>query len=111
MRKLVLTESAKEDIQHALRQGGIQHGLEAKSRYALLIKKALLTLATDTNSVGVRPWDESRYSYHLRFSKHEAILNGISVKSPSHRIFFKFTEQELTVLRMLHETSDFKRHL
>jgi hypothetical protein len=44
MRKAILTETAKRDIRKALKESGIKHGLKAKSRYTLLIKKAIQAL-------------------------------------------------------------------
>ena len=110
MRKAILTETAKRDIRKALKESGIKHGLRAKSRYTLLIKKAIQALEKDASAIGVKEWDGSRSIYHLRFSKNEAAIDGMTVKSPSHCLFFKVNDQEIEILRLLHEKSDFERH-
>jgi plasmid stabilization system protein ParE len=110
MRRATLTETASRDIRKALRESGIKHGLAAKSRYALLIKKSIQALEKDAASIGVKKWDESRFMYHLRFSKNDAAINGVVVKSPSHCLFFKIGDQEIQILRLLHESSDYERH-
>ena len=111
MRKAVLTETAKKDLRKALKDGGEKHGLKAKSRYKLLMKKAIKALENDAETIGVKRWDQDRFMYPLRFSRNEALIEGIKVTDPSHFLFFKINGGEIEILRLLHERSDFERHL
>jgi len=111
MYNAVLTETAKKDIIKALKESGKKHGLKAKTRYTRLIRKAIKALEKDAETIGVQPWDETRFMYHLRFSRHEATIEGVKVNDPSHYVFFKVNDAEIVILRILHERSDFDRHL
>jgi len=111
MLKVYFTASAKRDIRKALKESGKLHGLQAKSRYKLLMDQAILRLRDPALPIGVQNWDDSRFSYHLRHSKHQAIINGIPVKNPAHIIFFKIEGDSLKILRILHQRMDFNRHL
>ena len=111
MLKVVFTDSSKRDIRNALKESGKLHGLRAKSRYKLLLDQAILKLRESPQSIGVQQWDDSRYSYHLRHSKHLATIDDIPVKKPVHTIFFKVEDGSLKILRVLHERMDFNRQL
>lgn len=111
MLNVYFTESSKRDIRNALKESGKLHGLRAKSRYKLLLDQAILRLREPPQTAGVRQWDDSRFSYHLRHSKHKATIDGVPVKKPVHTIFFKIEGDTLKILRVLHERMDFNRHL
>ncbi len=110
MRHVKFAETAIRDIRQTLRDGEEKHGIKAKKRYSLLIATAITHLRKDAESIGVKLWDENRFMYHLRFSRSEAIIEGVKVNDPSHYIFFKVSGEEIEILRLLHEKSDFERH-
>lgn len=107
-----LSPQAEVDFDDILRWSRKQFGADAALRYAELIIQALRDLEADPARLGARPRDElptGVCAYHLTMSRDH--VAGDRVKAPRHFVLYRTTEQEISVLRILHDSRDLARHL
>ena len=108
-----LSPQAEADVGDILEWSEEHFGHDALLRYAELMMQALRDIEEDPNRPGVRKREElpaSVYIYHLSTSRDR--VAGAKVKSPRHFILYRLlTDDELEVLRVLHDSRDPARHL
>ncbi len=93
---LRLSSSAKKDLQGIATDTLQEWGAVQKKRYLDLIKKSFQTLSTMGN-IGKKRNDieQGLYAYSIK----------------KHTVYFRETDQEYIVLRILHSRMDPERHL
>ena len=93
---LRLSNPAKTDLQHIAKYTQEEWGVVQKKVYLNLIKKSFNTLSRVGN-IGI---------------KRNDIEQGLYVYSiKKHTVYFRETDQEVVVLRILHSRMDPERHL
>lgn len=85
----------------------------AAVRYARLVEQALRDLAEESHRTGVQFRPEfGFYFYHLRHSRNRvADQESGTVKKPRHFMVLRVEESMLEVVRILHDSMDFKSSL
>lgn len=96
MRQVVFSPKAKSDLSDIWDYTLVEWGIEQAEKYVRELWGAIQAQALDT-STSVDISDVRR-----RYRK---------VRSGSHVIFFKLTDSEIDVVRILHQRTDFERHL
>jgi toxin ParE1/3/4 len=104
------TSQFKEDVISTLERTVEFFGSSAKERYARLINVALEEITKDPLLRGSREAHGVRL-YHLRHSKKNAAVDGISVKNPRHFVAYRVSGEVIEVLRLLHDSRDIESHL
>ena len=111
MRKLLVAPRAQRDIDAALTDSVERHGRDAARRYRGLIALAIKALhsrpdrpAAHASGVG------DLHLYALRVAARQ--LGGDQpVRSSPHVVVFRFDEQTVEIVRVLHEAMDLPNHL
>jgi len=88
-------------------------GEAARKRYEMLISTAIDDIATNPNRIESRAkpdFGRGTRSWHLRFSRTRARVNGRMVSNPRHVIFYRVESGILIIERVLHDASDAPRH-
>lgn len=112
MKQVRLTHSAVRDVAYILERSRRDFGARARDRYAQLLDRALLDLAEDPSRIGVVSIEDLRpdsFIYHLKFSR--TLSRGRRVLRPRHVLVFRVEQDEVIVMRMLHERQLLDRHL
>ena len=110
--RLAFTQAADRDILETVTRSRTDFGTAAADRYTALLTKAFLDLGADPHRPGTRAHPEigtGIYTYHLAFSRPSR--SRADVKSPRHLIAYRMQEHVLTVLRVLHDRRDLRRHI
>jgi toxin ParE1/3/4 len=111
MRRLDITATARRDISGVLRDSRLQHGVQAEIRYRNLISSALAELRRDPEPPASKRADIGDLRlYALRFAARRAKADGI-VRAPVHVLAYRFNDEKLEIIRLLHEAMDLPRHL
>lgn len=111
MRNLILSNASVEDLDSIADYTLKQHGAEALDRYLKLIDTALLLIAEDPEHPNIRSSLKGLSKFHLSAAKNEAGRTGDKVQDPRHIVFFRFSVDEVEVVRILHDSMDFLQHL
>ena len=106
-----ISNTAKEDIENLLDYSYTTFGLEAALRYENLLKVSINTLRDDPEQAGVKSSLKATSKFHLSQSKRQAAIDDVTVTNPRHIIFFRVENDTLEIIRVLHESMDFERHL
>jgi len=106
-----ISNTAKEDIENLLNYSYTTFGLEAALRYENLLKVSIGVLCNDPEQAGVKNSLKATSKFHLSLCKHQAAIDEITVSNPRHIIFFTVKNDTLEIIRILHESMDFERHL
>lgn len=107
-----LSQRAEEDIVSISAYTLRNFGEAALNRYLRLIECALLTLCDDSGHVHVREFENGIFRFHLSHCREIAVTESGVVKAPRHVIFFRQGDDNtLEVVRLLHDSMDFGRHL
>ncbi|ATC25878.1 type II toxin-antitoxin system RelE/ParE family toxin [Caulobacter vibrioides] len=111
MRRLEITRPARRDIDHLLWESRQRHGPQAAARYQRLIGSAF----ADLRSAPKRPTSASAEVgdlklYALRIAARR-LTGGQRVTKPSHVIVYRFDDERVTIVRLLHEAMDLPEHL
>jgi len=106
-----ISNTAKEDIENLLNYSYTTFGLDAALRYENLLKVSIAALCSDPEQAGVKKSLTATSKFHLSRCKHQATIDDITISNPRHIIFFRVKNDTLEIIRILHESMDFERHL
>jgi toxin ParE1/3/4 len=111
MRKLLVAPRAQRDIDAALHDSAERHGLNAARRYRRLIYLTIQSLHEHPDRPAARSvGDGDLRLYALRTAARQLGLRE-PVRAPSHLVVFRFDDQIVRIVRVLHEAMDLPRHL
>ncbi len=83
------------------------HGTESRDRYFSLIQKSIPRISEEQPLIGEQPYRDRIFSYHIALAKKSS-----RVHSPNHLILFQRAKNgDIHILRVLHDSMDFRRHL
>lgn len=114
MMKYHLSREARMDIDDLLGWSLAHFGSDAADRYLELIDQALMDIAENPQRPGARIQGDlpSKYwAYHLYYSRQRAVTKTGTVKRPRHFIIYTFSDTQLLIHRVLHDSMDIPRHL
>ena len=111
MLELDLAKEAENDLEEITTYTAETFGEEALDRYLHLLEVVFLQLRRDPSCAGVRQADGEIKKYHLAQSREAGRTETGVVRNPRHLIFFRESSGRLEILRVLHESMDFERHL
>lgn len=114
MRSFIVSAPAKRDIKDVLAWSLRQFGDLAADRYRNLISTAIDRLAEQEEPRGSHSHPELPEDvriYHLRNCTEEAQTKTGKVKSPRHFIVFRLIDDQLEIIRVLHDSMDLKQHV
>jgi toxin ParE1/3/4 len=106
-----ISATAEADIEAILDYSLDLHGEDAAIRYAKLLEVSIASLCNDPSQSGVNLTLDELSKFHISMCKKESHVDGIIVSDPRHLIFFRVADSTLEVVRVLHESMDFERHL
>ena len=107
MPQTLLSSPAREDLQAISDHSFEIHGTESRDRYFSLIQKSIRRIAEEQPLIGEQPYRDGIFSYHIGLAKKSSLVN-----SPRHLIFFQGVKNgEIHILRVLHDSMYFRRHL
>jgi len=111
MRRLLVAPRAQRDIDAALHDSAERHGPNAARRYRRLITLTIQALREQPDRPAARRVDaDDLRLYALRTAARQFGL-AESVRAPSHLVVFRFDDELVEVVRLLHEAMDLPRHL
>jgi len=114
MRQIELAQAAIADIDAILDWSVEQFGNDGMHRYRLLIGAALTKLSQDPKPVGSKSAEDilpGLFRYHIRHSRMAIEPAMKRVKRPRHFIIYRFNDECIEVVRLLHDSMDLERHL
>jgi toxin ParE1/3/4 len=106
-----ISKAAESDIEGILDYSFHTFGEEAALRYENLLKVSITALRRGVNRPGASPTLRELSKFHISMCKKEAHVDGVMVTTPRHIIFFRVSNDILEVIRVLHDSMDFERHL
>jgi len=106
-----ISKAAEADIEVILNHSLDTFGEEAALRYENLLKVSINALRKDVNQPGASPTLRELSKFHISMCKKEAQVDGVVVATPRHIIFFRVSHEILEVVRVLHDSMDFERHI
>ena len=105
MRSLRLSTAAERDLTIIFAASEEQFGVAAASRYRRLVSGALRELRADASRAGVQSLGDGGASiYHLRHSRRSTRRRNVA--RPRHLLAFRIVQDEIVVLRVLHDAMD-----
>lgn len=109
-----LSTEADEELTYLLGWSEFHFGEDAADRYESLVSHAIRDLAEDP----IRPGSKHRpdlgpdvYVYHLTHSRKRAETPTGIVQRPRHFIVYRFDDEVLKIVRILHDAMDLPEHL
>jgi len=115
MPRIVVSEPARRDITEILAWSVKNFGERSAERYQALFASALDLLKGDPNPTGSRSHPdipEGFRIYHLQYRAKAAESALGIVKAPRHFIVFRLIPNDrLEIVRLLHDSMDFQRHI
>lgn len=108
MRRIEVAAQARIDIRNALAESRERFGAAARRHYDALIRRAQKLLQQPPARPGVQQREELPPNYYL-FHIRRARTRGAPPKQPRHFILFRFDDERLTILRVLHDAMDVER--
>lgn len=108
-----IAKAAQTDLDDILDWTTHAFGAVGRKRYEALIQTALTDLLVDPDRTGVRQRNDigTRIcTYHLSTSR-KRISSAAQVAKPRHLVFFRLQGNVIQVLRILHDSMDFTRHV
>jgi toxin ParE1/3/4 len=113
LRHLVVSRDAEADFEEILRSSADRFGEVAAHRYRRLIQQAYADLQFDPERPTARRFRgalPALYVYAIRHSRTRLPLSE-RVGSPRHLIAFRFDNERVQIVRILHDSMDLPRHL
>lgn len=110
MRRIVLDIAARVDTVAIVNTSFLNFGLQASIRYSQLISQAYLDLADAPQRPGAKAFEGGIYLYHLRNSRTRRI-SADRVARPRHLIAYRFDDEVIQIIRVLHDRMDVAAHL
>ena len=111
--KISIADAAQTDLDDILEWTTRAFGAAGRKRYEALIQIALTDLLADPERVGVRQRDdigEGICTYHLSTSRKRT-RTAAQVGKPRHLVLFRVKGSVIQILRLLHDSMDFARHV
>jgi toxin ParE1/3/4 len=111
--KISIADAARTDLDDILAWTTSAFGAVGRKRYEVLIQTALTDLLRDPGRIGVRQRSDigaGICTYHLSTSRKRT-KNATQVGNPRHLVFFRFQGKTVQILRLLHDSMDFARHV
>ena len=105
--------AARTDLDDILEWTARAFGTAGRKRYGVLIQTALTDLLCDPGRIGVRPRNDIEMgicTYHLSSSRRRT-KTAIQAGKPRHLVFFRTQGNVIQILRLLHDSMDFTRHV
>lgn len=110
-----LSDDAQADFQTIVRQSNERFGAQAARRYLRLLQTAIMKVGCEPQTLLSKPYESAHQSvrfYHIRHSREEAAIDGVTVQNPRHFIVYtQNTEGVVRIFRILHDRMEFSRHL
>lgn len=111
MRRLIVAPRARRDIDATLTDSATRHGRHAARRYRSLIALAIKALHEQPDRPSAHPAEvDDLRLYALRVAARQLGPHDL-VRSPSHIVVFRFDDQRVEIVRLLHEAMDLPSHL
>ena len=110
MRTVVVDIDARIDLIDILNTSHRNFGRATSQRYRRLIDQALSDLARDPERRGSVLFETGIYIYHLRHSRLSAPVE-IRVRTPRHLLIYRFTDEDVQISRVLHDSMDIPSRL
>jgi toxin ParE1/3/4 len=109
-----LSGIARRDYREILKWSAEKFGVDAASRYQILLIQAMLDLQADPERYGSREGLHTMTLgvrlYHLYFSRDR--VEGCSLKEPRHFLVYRrLSNGEIEIGRILHDSRNLSRHL
>ncbi|WP_425491371.1 type II toxin-antitoxin system RelE/ParE family toxin [Nitrospirillum iridis] len=83
----------------------------ARRRYEALILQAIRDVAADPHRFGsLERLDLRGRTYHLRYSRRRASVDGQSVLKPRPLLLYRLEPGVVGIVRILHDAMDFERY-
>ena len=111
--KISIADAAQTDLDDILEWTTRVFAAAGRKRYEALVQTALTDLVSNPGRIGVRQRSdigEGIRTYHLSTSRKRT-KTVLQVGNPRHLVFFRVTGNILQILRLLHDSMDFTRHV
>ena len=111
--KISIADAARTDLDDILDWTTRAFAAAGRKRYEALIQTALTDLLSNPGRIGVRQRDdigEGIRTYHLSTSRKRT-KTALQVGNPRHLVFFRVKGNVVQILRLLHDSMDFVRHV
>jgi toxin ParE1/3/4 len=105
LRPLRLSIAAERDLRIIFAASDEQFGETVAARYRRLVAAALNDLRVDAGRRGVETSESGARTYHLRHSRR-SLPPGRTITRPRHLLAFRIADDEIIVLRVLHDAMD-----
>jgi toxin ParE1/3/4 len=108
LRHVDVSPQAERELVAVLVYSATEFGLAAALRYQILIDQAFADLAENPTRIGVGTRDDvpaGFWLYPIRYSR-DHVARDDRVKSASHVVVFRFDDQQVEILRLLHDAMD-----
>lgn len=114
MPRFAIAPVAQGDIDLILTWSEVQFGNRARRRYEALLTQAILDVAENPELPGSCRRDEvgsDFRTYHLTHSKRRIPRSIGRVKQPRHFLLYRVRNDEVQIVRVLHDGMDLASHL
>lgn len=113
MKPLRRSSAAIADIEDCLELSLQDFGEKAAERYAELLIIALESIQDNVNLMCSFAYEELTHikMVHLRHFRSRAKIDGEMVKKPRHFVVYCEVDEEITILRILHDSMEIEQHL
>lgn len=110
MRRLRVSAEAEAGYRDILRQSLLTFGPVIRQRYRILIGQAYSDLLADPQRRGVKATMRDLHLYPLTHSR-TGIAKADRINRPRHIIVFRYDDDVVEIVRLLHEAMDFPTRL
>lgn len=110
MRKPRVDATARADVRRLLRTSARVFGAKARSHYKALLDRAIAMLCENPARIGAQRREglpEGYFLFHLRHARKR----GDYPKEARHFILFRYDDERLVILRVLHDSMDIDGHI
>lgn len=111
MRRLEIARNARRDIDHLLWESRELHGPRAAERYQRLISLAFKDLRSDPARPASRSGEIGDLRLYALRVPARRLKGADRVNAPPHLIAYRFDDDRVMILRLLHEAMDLPDHL
>ena len=111
--KISIADAAQADLDDILEWTTRAFAVTGRKRYEVLVQTALTDLLLNPGRTGVRQRNdigEGVCTYHLSTSRKRT-KTAAQVGKPRHLVFFRVWGNVVQILRLLHDSMDFVRHV
>lgn len=111
--KISIADAAQADLDDILEWTTRAFAVTGRKRYEVLVQTALTDLLLNSGRTGVRQRNdigEGVCTYHLSTSRKRT-KTAAQVGKPRHLVFFRVWGNVVQILRLLHDSMDFVRHV